>query len=172
MSIVRESLYNFHKTGNIKSSLGIGREGMITEFLIYLGLNRNEFHFDPDGRVIIDREILDMEKIARETDMKEIILPDNMTVRGRLDMRACPKVKSLPNGLRVMGDALTLAGEKTIKELPDDLYVAGSLYLNYSAITSVPDSIYVGSFIYITSKKLYSDLKSKPKWNTKIVFQS
>lgn len=59
-------------------------------------------------------------------DPQRTSLPDNLTVRGNLDLR---------------GTAIT--------ELPNNLTVRGSLYIDGAQITALPDNLIVDGEIYI-----------------------
>jgi hypothetical protein len=73
-------------------------------------------------------------------------LPDNLHVRGNLDLRGTP-ITSLPNNLHV-GGYLNLR-ETPITSLPDNLHVEGYLDLEGTPIESLPDNLVVKRIIFI-----------------------
>jgi hypothetical protein len=106
---------------------------------------------------------------------REMILagtaPDNMTVKGNLDLYNSKELTRLPKGLRVKGDLhlnkctalkklpdglsvqrnLNLGGCKTLTELPDDFKVGGWISLALcEALTHLPDDLNVGSWLNLT----------------------
>lgn len=159
MKLVRESIYNFHKTGDIKSSLGIGRVAAIRELFRNLGIPDEAYR-------ITDTEVVFKGNLnLYETNIKELPeglivegdlnlrrasidkLPKKIYVKGRLSLINC-SIKELPEDLIIGGD-LALGGS-SIKSLPKGLNVGGSLFLNgASSIFELPEDLKVGKFIYI-----------------------
>lgn len=77
---------------------------------------------------------------------KELILPDNLTVEGDLNLHHS-NITSLPNNLKV-GRDLKLGGTK-ITSLPNDLKVGRDLMLFNTNITTLPDNLTVsGLWMY------------------------
>ena len=74
-------------------------------------------------------------------------LPDNLTVRGSLDLTGS-KITKLPENL-VVGCGLYL-GHSKIAKLPDNLVVGGNLYLNHTNVTELPDNLVVGCSLDIS----------------------
>ena len=68
-------------------------------------------------------------------------LPDNLTIRGSLDLEGAA-IAALPDNLTI-GGALYLRGT-AITALPDNLTIGGSLYLRGTAITAIPDNLTIG----------------------------
>ena len=73
-------------------------------------------------------------------------LPEQLTVEGKLDLRAS-QITRLPEGLKV-GQSLALTGH-AITGLPRTLSVAGDLWLGGSCILSLPEGFRVGGSLYL-----------------------
>ena len=94
-------------------------------------------------------------KEVKDMVMKGIKLPDNLVVKGNLDL-AYTQIESLPNNLTVSGD---LALSYTpIKSLPDNLTVGGYLSLSHTQIKSLPDNLVAEGGLYLS----YTPIKSLP----------
>ena len=78
-------------------------------------------------------------------------LPDNLTVRGSLDLTGS-KITKLPENL-VVGCSLYL-GHSKIAKLPDNLVVGGNLYLSHTNVTELPDNLVVGCSLDITQANI------------------
>lgn len=147
MKLVKESIYNFHKTGDIKSSLDIGRVANIRKWFRDLGYSDKDY-------LITDTEVIFGEDLDLEnTDITK--LPDGLNVRGYLDLRGT-LITELPEGLKV-GRNLFLMGTG-ITELPADLRIKENLHLWETDITELPDGLSIGGYIYIDP--LQEELKS------------
>jgi hypothetical protein len=78
-------------------------------------------------------------------------LPDNLYVKGKLDLENCDAFRLLPNNLQVAHD-LNLNNCAELETLPDGLYVGGDLNLRYcTALKTVPDDLQVKGDVYIDS---------------------
>jgi hypothetical protein len=87
----------------------------------------------------------------------EPIVKEDLNVTSDLNL-AFSKIKSLPEGLKVVGD-LNLSYTPKLKSLPSDLDVKGDIYLEGSIIESLPEGLKVGGDLDLT----YTDIKSLPK---------
>jgi hypothetical protein len=77
-----------------------------------------------------------------------IVLPDNLTFNGNLDLYGCTGLTSLPAGLVVTED-LDLRKCTSLTQLPFDLKVGGHLNLFYcTSLVGIPTSIEVGNQIW------------------------
>jgi Leucine-rich repeat (LRR) protein len=81
-------------------------------------------------------------------------LPDNLHVRGRLDLAFCENLTSLPTGLKVDGDLILTFAK--ITSLPDNLQVGKYLDLGNTKITSLPKGLKVGSRLNISGTQITS----------------
>ncbi len=78
-------------------------------------------------------------------------LPDNLVVNGELDLSYCTALTSLPDNLVVSGN-LYLTGCTALTSLPDNLVVKGSLNLGgCTSLTALPDNLVVKVGLYLTS---------------------
>lgn len=116
-------VYEFLKTGDIKSSLGIGRVAEIQELFRKYDISEDRYEITETG--IIVKGYLDLEA----TDITE--LPEGLSVEGSLDVMHTPLV-SLPEGLNVEVN-LYLYGTDII-ELPKSLSVRGKIMISRSQI--------------------------------------
>jgi len=122
-----------------------------------------------------DEIIIDGNLSLRKTPIQT--LPNNLHVRGYLDLYGCKNLKSLPDNLYVkdylylrkssieslsdnfkIGTDLDLA-LTPIQYLPDNLRVEEDLDLEGTPIQSLPDNLYVGGNLYLNDCK---NLKSLP----------
>lgn len=71
--------------------------------------------------------------------------PDSMVVRGGINSFKT-KIDHLPDNFKVNGD---FTPPDTLKKLPDNLVVKGSLYLNKSKLTTLPKNLVVGESLYL-----------------------
>jgi hypothetical protein len=81
---------------------------------------------------------------------KLIKLPDNLKVKGYIDLSGCTELTKLPDNLEI-NSRLNLSGCTKLTELPDNLEVKG--YLNLSDCTKLiklPDNLKVGGSIYLS----------------------
>lgn len=86
-----------------------------------------------------------------------IVLPDNFTVNGVLDL-AYSGIRALPNNLKVKSHLHLNA--TNITSLPEDIQVGGSLNLAYAKITHLPDNLTIPKHLYMSFCR---DLKELPK---------
>jgi len=122
-----------------------------------------------------DEIVIDGNLLLRKTPIQT--LPNNLHVRGYLDLYGCKNLKSLPDNLYVkdylylrkssieslsdnfkIGTDLDLA-LTPIQYLPDNLRVEEDLDLEGTPIQSLPDNLYVGGNLYLNDCK---NLKSLP----------
>lgn len=132
MKLVRESAYNFHKTGDVRSSLGIGRVTLIKTLFDQLDIPESEYKIT-DTEVIFPFT-LDL----RGSSVAE--LPDGLRIRGDLVLGRT-QIMELPKRLKITRG---LYLDKTpIEELPEDIVFGGSLFLRRSNIKKLPDGLSV-----------------------------
>jgi len=85
-------------------------------------------------------------------------LPDNLIVKGYLDLDDCKNITSLPSGLKVDG-ALDLR-YTNITELPPDLQFGGTLYLQRTPIEKLPNNLTINGSLYLHFCKNITSLPS------------
>jgi len=83
-------------------------------------------------------------------------LPDNLVINGSLNLNCCSRLKALPNGLTVNGD-LDLYGCGLIKELPLDAKIRGTIDLRGTSIKILPPNLHVKGSLYISRQTKISD---------------
>lgn len=76
-----------------------------------------------------------------------VVLPDNFTVNGMLDL-SYTKIQALPKNLRVRSH-LDLKTTK-ITSLPEDIQVGGTLNLMFTKITHLPDNLTIPRHLEIS----------------------
>lgn len=120
----------------------------ITSMNIKKPLYSNDYLVDVDGDVNL-----------QGSEVKE--LPENLIVKGDLDLMVCENIEHLPKGLRV-GGSLYLQ-HSSIKTLPDDLIVGEVLNLhNCRNIKELPKNLKVGKNLILSKtpiKDLPKDIK-------------
>ena len=86
--------------------------------------------------------------------------PDGVQYKHNGDLNLISStIKNLPNDLYV-GGSLGLIDCNQLKKLPNDLYVWNNLYLNGLDITEIPNNLYVGGYLFIFNtpiEKKYTD---------------
>ena len=78
-------------------------------------------------------------------------LPNDLHVRGYLNLNNCKQLKELPTNLRV--DGHLWLEDTDITKLPDDLYVAGLLNVRNSKLIETPFHLYVVSTLILSYNK-------------------
>lgn len=115
------NIMNFERTGNVKSSLNLGRKALIKKFFDDVGFSCE--HYTIDNNKIIFNHSLDLEK-SKPNEM-----PNNLIIEGSLYL-VYSNITKLPNNLKVNG-SLYLS-KTNIIELPDNLIVGGFIHVLYS----------------------------------------
>ena len=80
------------------------------------------------------------------------LTPEDLDVKGDLSLAFNKKITSLPDNLKVKG-YLDLTST-TITSLPNNLQVEGSLYLSRTEISSLPKDLQVGNFFVLDKTPL------------------
>ena len=120
--LVRESLLEFHQTGDPIKLLGIGPyEAYINAFFDNLKVSRDKYRIE-GGKTIFSGDLY-LDGCASLTK-----LPDGLTVGGGLYLTGCTRLTKLPDGLTV-GGWLSLEGCTSLTELPDNLKVNGDIWV-------------------------------------------
>lgn len=180
-------IYEFLKTGDIKSSLGIGRIKGIKDFFYDLGIPEEDYTITEKSIVFPNN--LDFYCVS---DLK--YLPDGMEVDGYMDLRRTG-IRILPNRLKVKGvlylneietlppdleaNALDiphgeigyLPNNFTINKylnldyshiesgrLPAGLRIGGNLYIRFTNISFLPPDLYVDKSIYLTGSRRIKEI--------------
>jgi len=112
--LVKESLYEFSRSTDPKSVLGIGRIAEIREFFRSLDISDNEYIFREDGK---------------------IYFPAEVHIRGIIKTK-------LPNGLVFSNDVYL--NDNYLTELPNDIIFNRSVWLNNNPLTKLPDNLTIG----------------------------
>lgn len=142
-------VYEFLKTSDVRSSLGIGRVASIRELF-------REYGIPDDDYVITDNEVIfEGDLFLSRTSIAE--LPEGLRVEGDLRLSGTP-IKKLPEGLRV-GGYLDLSGTN-ITELPEWLKVGINLDLSQATITKLPKGLNVGRHLELFG----TGITELPEW--------
>ena len=84
------------------------------------------------------------EDLDLSTFTEVVELPNNLTVLGNINLKACISLSALPNNLNVHGD-LDLEGCTSLRALTADLTVTGSINLKgCTGLTTLPENFQVG----------------------------
>ena len=135
MKIVRESLNEFHQTGDPLKSLDLGYEAWVHSIFDACGILREDYYIDNES---VFSNWLDFSDCTQLTE-----LPNNLTVDTYLNLTGCTELIKLPSNLIVKGD-LNLTDCIRLKELPDNFYVGGSLLLvNCIELKELPNNLRV-----------------------------
>jgi len=144
MKLVRESLLEFHQTGDPLGALNICPYQAYID-AIFHGLNLQKESY----KVINKKTVFSGNFSISELHSKALTeLPDNLTVYGDLNLYNCKALPALPNGLNVIG-SLYLNRCISLSELPNDLKVGGILCLYKCKLTVLPDNLKVGEAIWV-----------------------
>ena len=163
--LVKESLLEFHQTGDPLKTLGLGPyEEYVNAFFDNLNISKERYRIE--GRKVFYRGTLNLYAYPNEIKLPDglnvgadlnlgnsvnlIELPNNLEVRGSLELGGCDNLTKLSDGLKV-GQSLNLNHCISLKELPHKLSIAGSLRMSYcTQLTKLPDDLEVVSNIYIS----------------------
>jgi hypothetical protein len=168
MKIVKESLLEFHQTGDPLGSLDLGSyEAYINVFFDELGVSRDDYR-------VVGKETVFNTGLNLEDRKSLSELPENLSINGYLHLKGCssliklPKVLNirndliligcislieLPRGLNLNGD-LSLSKCISLTKLPNDLRVKGYLYLyDCTNLKELPNDLTVGGYIWVKSNQ-------------------
>ena len=116
MKIVRESLNEFHQTGDPLGSLGIGPyEELFDQFFSGLGIDKSRYIVKNRKVVFNDGLLIRYKPFYQFPD--EL---DELDIGGDLSFQGCVNLIKLPNKLKIHG-YLNLKGCKDLIKLPNDL---------------------------------------------------
>jgi hypothetical protein len=102
----------------------------------------------PDG-ITIDG---DLEIFSRYPTLD--YLPDNLTIRGNLDINDCKNLKYLPSGLTVRGD-LSIGGCDELRSIGKNLYVEGDASFTFCrSLKFIQDGGEFGGDLHLHNRKL------------------
>ena len=121
--IVRENLYEFHKTGNPLKSLDLGYAAWVHSIFDACNIPRQKYCVE-NGRTYFFGNLYMWAYCPQVVE-----LPSGLCTAGWLDLDKCTKLTELPRGM-IIGSWLGLTGCTNIKELPDDLDVKRRILVN------------------------------------------
>ena len=120
-------------------------ESSITEITI----SKEEFQRLYGENNLPDIPITVNEDLDLSTFTEVIELPNNLTVLGNINVKACISLSALPNNLNVHGD-LDLEGCTSLRALTADLNVTGSINLKgCTGLTTLPENFQVGENLHL-----------------------
>lgn len=131
-----------------------------------IDISREFVHFTNDEYLLVKL----LHKIdplcVRSIELHEVdcsILPDNLTVKGKLDLYYS-RINVMPENLTITGH-LYLNHSKIIV-LPDHLTIGGGMDISDTKITSLPDSLSINGKIFTRANQLKT---IQPKFINKIL---
>ena len=133
----------FVRGGDPLETLGIGYKAKIHKFFDDIGVDRRDY--------ILDNNNIYYARNLNLTNCNITELPENLTIRGNLNLNHNENFKNLPNNLHIKGD----------------------LDIRYTKITKFPEIISVASYIWLTKdqKELIQYLHEN-NWGSKIRYSN
>ena len=107
-------------------------------FRLFKGFDGNSEKFAKSHNKFYDKIVVDGDLDLSNSSITS--LPNNLEVKGTLDLENCENLKYLPNNLKI-GLDLNLNNCENLTYLPDNLSVGAILHLDNTQINSIPDNL-------------------------------